>query len=707
MKNFQKRLLLVLIYLSLFSPGLTFGGFWDEICGYCGFNPFCWITCPLQYGFTLIFRIPIFIFALIGVAIAGLAILLGWLIVPPIVDTLIKISLDVGIYSFFENTWASIKDFALSLVRIFILIVGIMTIFRVREYEARKTLVSVLVAALLVSFSLVIGKQIIQWGNEFTKFVGNFFGLGGPGGYVLNVAQVYGNLANALFAHFGENVWKIFTADGEISRFFTKTLWIIMLIAISYWVFAFVSIYISFVLIALGIVFLLRLIYLVCLLIVSPIAFLTAGLRTKEIRQIFGGFLNWEGWWPKFLEWVFIGIVLLIWLGVGLKILDVLRAQNITIGNIDCGGAFSQQDPEVTQRCNEEMNFIAQQLVAFVPVFAFALAVHLGVKTSPGIVSQVVEGVIGAAKLVTTAVVTAGVAAVTAGVGAAGAAAAAGASRLGAIGAGLRAGAIEGGRAFVGSLGKGVPGELKRVEVLKPGVEMVEEVAKPITPWIKRPLIVEREEAEKEVEKIYKEKGAKGLEEIVKSSLYSDVVRAAALAKLLKEGRLSDELMESKEFQDFLKTKEGSKYLKDVLKLRVDLAPQFVNPKTGRPFTPQEILKEISPKEAVKIRVKALLDPEVVSAMNPEQARAIVRGGSMAQKEAIGKSYAEIIRRQANVILDTTTPERLRDSVIGAFPAIQNTINILRRSPHPEDVSRAETLREIGNAILDRRLTWY
>jgi hypothetical protein len=84
-----------------------------------------------------------------------------------------------------------------------------------------------------------------------------------------------------------------------------------------------------------------------------------------------------------------------------------------------------------------------------------------------------------------------------------------------------------------------------------------------------------------------------------------------------------------------------------------------------------------------------------------------VRGGSMAQKEAIGKSYAEIIRRQANVILDTTTPERLRDSVIGAFPAIQNTINILRRSAHPEDVSRAETLREIGNAILDRRLTWY
>jgi hypothetical protein len=615
--------------------------------------------------------------------------------------------LDVGIYSFFENTWASIKDFALSLVRIFILIVGIMTIFRVREYEARKTLVSVLVAALLVSFSLVIGKQIIQWGDEFTKFVGNFFGLGGPGGYVLNVAQVYGNLANALFAHFGENVWKIFTADGEISRFFTKTLWIIMLIAISYWVFAFVSIYISFVLIALGIVFLLRLIYLVCLLIVSPIAFLTAGLRTKEIRQIFGGFLNWEGWWPKFLEWVFIGIVLLIWLGVGLKILDALRAQNITIGNINCGDAFSKQDPEVTQRCNEEMNFIAQQFLAILPVFAFALAVHLGVKTSPGIVSQVVEGVIGTAKLVTTAVVTAGAAAVTAGIGAASAAAAAGASRFGAIGAGLRAGAIEGGRAFVGSLGKGVPGELKRVEVLKPGVEMVEEVAKPITPWIKRPLIVEREEAEKEVEKIYKEKGAKGLEEVVKSSLYSDVVRAAALAKLLKEGGPSDELMESKEFQDFLKTKEGSKYLKDVLKLRVDLAPQFINPKTGRPFTQEEIMKEMTPRDAVKIRVKALLDPEVVSAMSPEQARAIVRGGSMAQKEAIGKSYADIIRRQANVILDTTTPERLRDSVIGAFPAIQNTINILRRSPHPADVSRAETLREIGNAILDRRLTWY
>jgi hypothetical protein len=548
--KFQKKFLPIVISLFILSPGIAMGGFWEDICGYCGINPWCWVTCPLEYGFTLIFRIPVFFFALIGVAIALIAILLGWLIVPPITNTLLALSLNEAIYDSFTGTWEVVREFSLSLVRIFLLIIGLLTIFRIREYEARKTLVSLIIAALLVSFSFPIGKKLIELGNALTNYVANkFFNVGGGENYLPNVGDIYAGLLNGLLEHFGK-IWEIFTINGDVAKFFQKNLWIIILISISYWVFAFLSIYVSFVLLALGIVFLIRLLYLVCLLIVSPIAFLTAGLRTREIKQIFGGFLNWDGWWPTFLEWVFIGIVLMIWLGVGVKIFDALKTQVAgTTLNIDCSRAMSTQDPEVVQYCNDEVNLIANKLLAFVPALAAAVAIHIGVKTSPGIIKQAVEGVIGAVKLVVGAALVAGTVAIGAAAGAVGAtkgaweaAREAGASRLKALGSSAKALATEGIKgslriwgAFAGGLAKGLP-ELKGVpEVFKPGIETVEAIRKSV-PWVRRPLIYEKKEAEEEIDKTLKEKGPRGVQEIAESKTASPVLRRAAIQKAMEEG---------------------------------------------------------------------------------------------------------------------------------------------------------------------------
>jgi len=704
--------------------GNTIWDFLNQICGSCGINIICWIECILGYIITLFFRLPLFFFGLLGLALAALLILIGDQIIVPIVAQLMDLSLTTLIYDKVKDTWESVRNFSLELVGIFLAIIGLATIFRFVPYHARKFFVSLCVAAILVNFSFAICKELILVANDFTATIGNYFKVGiittqvggvesGVKSSLGDFKDVFDTLWKTLFEQFFPNIWRIFTIDGSIPAFFTTAeslgqpkvtgpiLIIIALIATSFWIFAFLCLYVIVVLAAFGIVFLIRMVFLAALIAVAPIAFLTAGFATREIKQIFPQFLNWDGWWPAFLEWAFIGVPLLIWLGVGVFLLKDLSAAAPSFAAGECA------PPNVGAAMTWASGFILDLFRPFLAVLAFAVALHLGIKSSPGMMRQAVEGIFGVLKLVTGAIAVAVTAAVTAGVGAAAGAAAAGASKLGALGAALKAGALEGGRAFVGSLAKGVPGELKRVEFLKPGVEIAEEVAKPIMPWIKRPFVREREEAEKEAERIYKEKGVKGAEETIKSKYVSDTLKGELLAKLLKEGKLSDELIESKEFQDFLKTKEGSKYLKDVLKLRVDLAPQFVNPETNRPFTPEEILKGMTPKDAVKIRVKALLEPEVVSAMSPEQARAIVRGGGVAQKEAIGKTYAEIIRREANVVLDTSTPERLRDSVVGAFPAIQSTIDRLRRSPHPEDVSRAEMLREIGNAILGRRLTWH
>jgi len=528
-KKFNKIFAFSLFFLSFPALAMAQCAGWD-------------LGCWLSWLVTLIFRIPIFFFALIGMAIAAIALLIGWLIVPPIVNTLIKLSLNSAFYEGFSGTWKLVRGFSLSLVRIFLLIIGILTIFRVREYEARKTLVSLIIAALLLSFSFEIGKKIIEWGNVFTIYVANTFFKGevGVGGnYLPNIGDIYAKLFDALMTHFGE-IWKIFTLNGDLGKFFTTNLWIIILISFSYWVFAFLSIYISFVLLALGILFLIRLAYLVCLLIVSPIAFLTAGLRTREIRHIFGGFLNWDGWWPKFLEWVFIGIVLMIWLGVAVNIFKIAKkeVEGKTLKVPDCSIELSEQDPSVVSACNKEAQFIAERILSFLPPLAAAVALHIGVTTSPGMIKQAVQGIIGAVTLLATAVIAAATAAVTAGASAAASATAAGASRLGAAGAFLKAGITEGGRAFTGSLAKGIP-ELKAIpEEFKPGIEMVEEVKKRV-PWVRRkierPLIYGREEAEKEVERTLKEKGPKGIQEIAESKIASPVLRRAAIQKAMEE----------------------------------------------------------------------------------------------------------------------------------------------------------------------------
>jgi hypothetical protein len=535
LKN-SKKIPLIIIFFLLF-PNFAMA----QECTCDWWNLWCWVNCAgetilkailnvLGYIGTLIFRIPAFLFALLGFALALLATGLGWLIVPPFVNALLELSLKTSYYQQFFGTWTIVRYFALSLVRIFLLIIGLATIFRIAEYHGRKTLISLIVAALLVSLSFSIGMKLIEWGNAFTDYISKTLSVGVEGKYIgINVTEIYQRLFNALLEHFG-NIWKIFTTDGDPSAL-QKTIIIISLISISYWVFAFMSIYTSFVLLALGIVFLLRMIYLICLLVVSPIAFLTAGLRTKEIRQIFGGFLNWDGWWPAFLEWVFIGVVLLVWLKVGILLLDALKEQSIAAAVPECSVEYS----EINEACNEEVKFINEHLLSFLPVFAFAVALHIGVKTSPGIVKQAVAGVITTAGLITTAAVAAGTAAITAGVSAA----AGGAGVLGSLGAALTHGA----GTFAGRLAKGVP-EMKKVlpEGFKPGLETLEAGAEEFEKRvglgrrIRRPLIYEREEARKEVEKTFEEEGPTGVQRLAESRTTGRVVASEAVKFAFEKG---------------------------------------------------------------------------------------------------------------------------------------------------------------------------
>jgi hypothetical protein len=718
----------------------------SEVYFVCKPSIFLWetIVCWINYFITLNYRIPLFLFAMIGIILAMLFLAIGWLIVPTLANFFINLSLNNTFYDAFAGQVGVVRDFALSLLTIFILLIGLGTILRLAEYEAKKTLVSLIVAALLVYFSLPICKEIIKIGNEFTlkitdaffpqSPVGEFWGLQGKN--YLDVGNVYQALWNALLNHIAENVFKILVIDGDLVAFFTNKesanypgiygpiLLLIGLISLSYWIFAFIIIYVGIVLLAFGIVFFIRLVYLACLIVVAPIAFLTAGIRTKEIRHMFPGFLNFDGWLEQFLEWTFIGVVIMIWLGVGILIMQNIKIAPST-SSAPSSTLFSQGPSQINFRVlgdkidpadppdrldpntlrDQEAKFALEALKGFIPVFALAVAIHIGVTTSRGMMKSFAEGAIKVGHAISTAILTAGAAAVGA---AAGAASAAGGGM-----AGLKAGATTGAKEFFktgartffkeAELGKAVP---------RPIAAVGEEV---VAPWARRVGIFGREAAAEEkakerkkiedyVDNIWKTKGAEGVEELARSTKERPEVRDVAIEKLKKERKLRDEVIDNPEFQAFLATPQGSKHAKDVLKLRVDLAPQFINPKTNRPFSPEDIIKEMTPADVIKIRPKALLVPEVVSAMEPRQIGAIIRKGSIQQKESLKESYAEIIRRETNLILDTSTPKNLERDILRNRMVIQNTINRLRRSPDLSDQNRAEILKEIGNAIYQRKL---
>jgi hypothetical protein len=682
---------------------------------------YSWITEPLAFLQFLTMILPALIVACVGFAFSLLVIFLGGIVVPPLVNALINFSLKSDVFNNLTGAWEVIRNFSLSLVSILLLLIGLATIFKLLEYEARKTLVSLIVAALLVSFSFTIAKKIIDVGNKFTNDISSALQVGVGGNYLgdtsggTSVTDIYAGLLSSLFEHFANFPAGVFSIAIDESSWLQKVI-MLELFSFSYWLFGFIGIYVGIVLFAFGLVFFLRLIYLTCLLIVSPIAFLTAGIRTKEIKQIFGGFLNWDNWWKEFLEWTFIGVILMIWLKVGVLLLGTIKAKTpeLTLTTISLIQSILQKQPaETVKLAIQEAEFMGNGLSTFLPVLACAIALHIGVKSAPGMMRQAVEGVLGTVQLVTTAALVAGTAAITAGASAA----AAGASKLGAI----KAGALEGGKTFAKSFAAGLPKLGIIPEEFKPGVEAGIEAMKPMVSWAKRAGVLGKEAAAEErakerkkyedyVDNVWKTEGIEGVKNLVISPKELPVIREAALEKLKKEKKLTDDVIENPDFQAFLATPQGSKHVTDVLKLRPDLAPQFINPKTGKPWTIEEILSEIPPNEAVKFHAKALT-PEVIEAMSSAQRNAIYRKGNEAQKEAFLKNYmASYIFQIVGAIrfpikFDTSSLEAFKESIFKNLPNIEEAINNLRAPGQPlKNIKKAKLLEEITNLALQRKL---
>jgi hypothetical protein len=514
------------------------------------------IGCIATYLLTLPLRVIALIIGAIGLGIGLILVWVGFGVVPGIVDTVIKTSLELD-YMRIVKGWGIVGDIqgiALSLIYLFLVIVGLATIlkflFPFAEYEAKKVLAPLIVFALLINFAPTITAKIIQWGNDITKaFKATLAHEAGEGEDFLNSKSIGEGLRNALVPGATDLLGRIFCINGHFERYFEEhegkgpVIPMIILFAAYPWIVASIGVFILTSFISFGILFLMRTIFFIALTIVSPIAFLTAAFRTKEMRAIFPGFLNWEEWSQTLLQWAFIGVMLVIWLGIAGKIAK--EGGDILIGSIEQspGDLGAVQGTTLDQLEPQMKTEFARLLKYLIPPLGAAAAIFFASISTPKLGQQFAGAAFGFLRQVGNALMVGAAVAVGAFAGAAAGAAASGIKSIReakGIGGKLKAlgkTAITVPARGFGALAKeGAVGGLRAALAPIPA-EMRKEM---VAAWTRR---VSAEEAKKYVKNVEKDEGPKGVQNVVenKFKIHSDLERMEGIKMAIEGGYYKEE----------------------------------------------------------------------------------------------------------------------------------------------------------------------
>jgi len=205
--------------------------------------------------------------------------------------------------------WPIVRDFINMFFIIALVIIGLATALRIKEYQAHKTLPSLIIIAVLINFTPVICGLIIDASNivmnfflEYVtgfKMMGNFF------------AQQGGMLSSLFSTHF----FDLSNAANVLGKTIAMIAfdWMAALIFIMY-----------------AGLFIMRYIMIWVLVIVSPIAFFSR-IFSGDQKYIFKSILGWDEWWKQFIEWSLIGVIGAFFLYLGEQLLVHMPPQ-ITSG---------------------------------------------------------------------------------------------------------------------------------------------------------------------------------------------------------------------------------------------------------------------------------------------------------------------------------------------------------------------------------------
>ncbi|MDP2741776.1 MAG: hypothetical protein Q8O66_03790 [bacterium] len=222
--------------------------------------------------------------------------------------------------------WAIVRDFANMFIVLGFVVIGIATILRIREYEAQKKLLPLIIVALLINFSLLICGIVIDAANIT---MGYFMGPTGLATITTNYSNYIWNakMASLIKAStlgivssipfIGE--W-INLFSGMFKNYITYNLATAIFTAMA-----------AMILFIYGILFLFRYVALMCLVILSPLAFICSVFpATKQI---------YDKWKTQFFQWAIIGIPAAFFLYLGGGLLASLMATPAGLAGITTDGS--------------------------------------------------------------------------------------------------------------------------------------------------------------------------------------------------------------------------------------------------------------------------------------------------------------------------------------------------------------------------------
>ncbi len=179
--------------------------------------------------------------------------------------------------------WTITRDLANMFFVLILLVIAIATILRVETYGMKALLPKLIIAALLINFSLVIAGAII----DFTQVLTNFFIESAAGGKNVSVIIMEGLQVHELYEHDdGLALISLKTFLGPSIAQLMESAFAVAILMTA--VFAFCAI---------GFFLIVRIAILWLLLILAPIVWLLMVIPQTESM--------WKSWWNSFLKWSF------------------------------------------------------------------------------------------------------------------------------------------------------------------------------------------------------------------------------------------------------------------------------------------------------------------------------------------------------------------------------------------------------------------
>ena len=242
-----------------------------------------------------------------------IAFVFGWLagVIINLENYILEWVLNVNFYLMdsliLKHGWEIVRDIANLGFALGILIISIATIVNWQEYHAKRLLARLIIAALLINFSLMICGVFVDFSGSFMKYFANSWGGPEKLGTMLQTA------VKAPKIHQGP-------PEETLSKYEKETSFGVVLGAFGGVIFsAIFSVILMIVYGAMICLFLVRYGALLFLMILSPLAWVfwfLPGIGGEEPGGI------WRKWWSSFLKWIFFGPVMLFFVFLALSILD-------------------------------------------------------------------------------------------------------------------------------------------------------------------------------------------------------------------------------------------------------------------------------------------------------------------------------------------------------------------------------------------------